>query len=374
MFQETTSSMLEVANFETIVRMQRTAKGLEFEKFQNDFARMLQSSDPAAKAKIRALNDSYVAMTRDVNAAVHVDALMSEFSVRFTNEAYIGKYLMPEVQVDKQSNFYGVWNLRDQLNYPDDAIGPRGDVKELSSSVDLSNSYFANEHGLKEYVDLSTIDNADAPLQPLMHATFKVNDAIEFNEEKAIIAVMSATGNYGSNYLSIPVGSEWNSAGGGNPVLNIQNAVASVLPGPGPTRKIGFCSFPVYQALARHPQIRDLHKYTNAGLMPPTYLAQLFDLDALLVGKAWNDSANPNVAISLNRLWPNVFGVVNVMTAPMKDSYSFGSTFRWGPKTSEVYFDRTRGRRGGYVTKTAIAYVPKVTAAYAGYLLTNCLA
>lgn len=374
MFHAPSPSMLEVADFGTIQRMQRTAKGIEFEAFQKDFARALESSDPAVKAKIRALNDSYVAMTRDVNASVHVDALMSEFSVRFTNEAYIGKYLMPEVPVEKQSNFYGVWNIRDQLNYPNDAIGPRGDVKELSSSVDLSNSYFAGEHGLKEYVDLSTIDNADAPLQPLMHATFKVNDAIEFNEEKTIIDVMTATASYGSNYLAIPVGSEWNSAGGGNPVLNIQTAVASVLPGPGPTRKLGFCSFPVYQALARHPQIRDLHKYTNAGLMPPTYLAQLFDLDALLVGKAWKDTANPNVALSLNRLWPNVFGVVNVMTAPMKDSYSFGSTFRWGPKFSEVYFDRTRGRRGGYVTKTSIAYVPKVTAAYAGYLLTNCLA
>lgn len=373
MFQDQSSIMLEAANFEAIARMQRTQRSIEFESFKNDFARMLASGDPLVKEKVRALNDKYVQM-RDVSGAVHVDALMSEFSVRFSNEMYIGTALMPEIQVDKQSNFYGVWNLRDQLAYPDDTIGPRGDVKQLASNVDLTNSYFAGEYGLEEYVDLSTIDNADAPLQPLMHATFKANDGILWNQERRIIDVMTATGNYGSNYLSIPVTSEWNSAGGGNPVLNIQTAVASVLPGPGPTRKLGFCSFPVYQALARHPQIRDLHKYTNAGLMPPTYLAQLFDLDALLVGKAWKDSANPGQTISLNRLWPNVFGVVNVMTAPMKDSYSFGSTFRWGPKFSEVRFERNRGRRGGYVTKTSVAYVPKVTAAYAGYLLTNCLA
>ena len=370
---QTTHLGIENATPETIFRLQRTPQMREFEEYKRAYNDLLVSTDKADREKVRALNSQYVQM-RDVSGAVHVDQLLSNFSVKFANEAYIGTQLMPEVQVEKQSNLYATWDLRDQLAYPDDTIGKKGDVKQLTSNVDLSASYYCGEYGLEEYVDLSTLDNADEPLQPLVHATFKVNDAILWNQEKRIVDVMTATSNYGSNYTTIAVGSEWNTAGGGNPVGLIQTAVSSVLPGPGPTRKVGFCSYPVYLALAKHPQIRDLHKYTQPGFMSPAYLAQVFDLDALLVGKAWKDTANKGSSLSLDRIWPDVFGVVNVMNSPMKDSYSFGVTFRWGQKFSEVRFERNRGRRGGYVTKTAASYVPKVTASYAGYLLTNCLA
>lgn len=370
---ERTVSQLEVASFEHLVRMQRTAAGREYEKFHHDITRMLKDPTPEQRANITRMNEAYVQM-RDVNGAVHVDTLLSNFSVLFKNDEYIGTELLPEVQVEKQSNRYAVWDLRDQLAYPDDAVAKNGDVKQISSNVDLSNSYIADAYALEELVDIDTIDNADAPLAPLTYATMKVNDGLAWNQEKRCIGVLASTSNYGSNYLSIPVGSEWNSAGGGNPVLNIQTAEASTLSGPSPTRKLGFCSYNVYLCLARHPQIRDLHKYTQAGLMPPQYIAQLFNLDALLVGKAWKDSANSGQSLSLTRMWPDVFGVVNVMAQPMKDSYGFGATFRWGPPFAEVAWERRKGRRGSYVTKVSKAYQSKVTAPYAGYLLTNCLA
>lgn len=374
MIQNTHSdTQLEVASFEQLVLMQRTPAGRAYDKWHADFTRMLKSPTEEQRADIARLNQAYVHM-RDVNGAVHVDTLLSNFSVLFKNDAYIGTELLPEVQVEKQSNRYAVWDIRDQLAYPDDSVGKNGDVKQLSSNVDLSNSYIADPFALEELVDIDTIDNADMPLAPLTYATMKVNDAIAWNQERRCIDVLTTTGNYGSNFLAIPVGSEWNSAGGGNPVFNIQTAEASILGGPTPTKKIGFCSYDVYLCLARHPQIRDLHKYTQAGLMPPAYIAQLFNLDALLVGRAWKDTANPGQALSKARMWPNVFGIVNVMAQPMKDSYGFGATFRWGAPFTEVAWERRKGRRGSYVTKVSKAYQSKVTAAYAGYLLTNCLA
>jgi hypothetical protein len=366
-------TQLEVASFEQLVLMQRTKAGMEYDKFHESFARMLKHPTEAQRAQVDRLNAAYVQM-RDVNGAVHVDTLLSNFSVLFKNDAYIGTELLPEVQVEKQSNRYAVWDIRDQLAYPDDSVAKNGDVKQLSSNVDLSNSYIADPFALEELVDVDTIDNADAPLAPLTYATMKVLDGIAWNQERRCISVLTTTGNYGSNFLSIPVGSEWNSAGGGNPVFNIQTAEASILSGPTPTKKIGFCSYDVYLCLARHPQIRDLHKYTQAGLMPPAYIAQLFNLDALLVGRAWKDTANPGQTLAKARMWPNVFGIVNVMSQPAKDSYSFGATFRWGAPFTEVAWERRKGRRGSYVTKCSKAYQSKVTAPYAGYLLTNCLA
>lgn len=358
-----------------IRKLQTTERTREFQKWYKRFGDTLNSNDPKLRAAVAEANRSFVQLRDVVGGAPHVDATLANMSIKFMNEDYIGTQLMPLASVAKQSDKYAVFSDRDYLAYPSTIIGPKGEVAQLSTNIDQTNSYFCKEHAAEEYVDMSNIANQDAPIDLLANANYKCNDALEWNREKEIAAILTATGSFGSNYLTIGAGDEWDSAGGGLPVKNIQDAVGACLGGPGPTELVGYRGYNVYKVLARHPEIRELYKYTGSGLASPQLLAGTFGMDRLLVGKAWQDTANiGQTSMTLDRIWGSVFGVVRVSRAPRPNMYSFGMTFNWQGKLTEVYFDRTRGRAGGYRPKVADAWTPKVVASRAGYLLTNCLA
>lgn len=375
-----------------IGRLQRTMRAREFlatqERFQGaiqiyDRVAAILRTNPHAKipSKDREVHDKIaeaqraLVQVRDVaGAPPHVDASLATLSIRFQNEDYIGTQIMPIAVVPKQSDKYSVYSDLDYLAYPDASIGAQGQVQQLTTNIDQSNSYFCLGKALEEYVDSDNISNADAPLDLLGNANYKTNDGLEWNREKDIATILTTTSNYGSNYTTIAAGSEWNSADGGTPVQNIQDAVGACLGGPGQTELVGWCGYNVYKVLARHPEVRELYKYTGSGLASPQLLAGIFGLDKLVVGKAWQNTANIGQTLSLDRIWGEYFGVARVATVPRKDNYSFGFCFDWEGKQTSVTYDQRRSRRGGYWVKVSDAWVPKVVAARAGYLFGNCLA
>jgi len=375
-----------------ISRMQRSEKARDFLRTQERFGEAMSTYDrvsmqlranPAARIatkdrevydKVHEAQRALVQMRDVAGAPPHVDASLSTLSIRFQNEDYIGTGIMPIAVVAKQSDKYSVYNDRDYLAYPNADIGPQGQVQQLSTNISQSNSFYCAGKALEEYVDMDNISNADAPLDLLGNANYKANDGLEWNREKDIAAILTATGNYGTNYNTLGAGSEWDSVGGGSPVKDIQDAVGSCLGGPGPTQLVGWCGFNVYKVLARHPEVRDLYKYTGSGLASPMLLAGIFGLDKLLVGKAWQDTANPGQTIGLDRIWGEYFGVARVSNVPKKDNYSFGFCFDWEGKQTQLTYDQRKSRRGGYYVKVSDAWQPKVVASRAGFLITNCLA
>lgn len=375
-----------------ITRLQRTARMREFlatqERFQDalttyDRVAATLKANPQAKItpaqrevydKIAEAQRALIQMRDVASTPPHVDASLATLSIRFQNEDYIGTQIMPIAVVPKQSDKYSVYSDRDYLAYPSADIGPRGEVQQLSTNIDQSSSYFCAGKAMEERVDMDNISNADAPLDLLGNANYKANDGLEWNREKDIASVLTTSSNYGANYNTLAAGSEWDSPGGGTPVKDIQDAVGACLGGPGPTELVGWCGFNVYKVLARHPEVRELYKYTGSGLASPQLIAGIFGLDKLLVGKAWQDTANIGQTLSLDRIWGEYFGVARVSKMPKKDNYSFGFCFDWEGKQTVVTYEQRSGRRGSYFVKVSDAWVPKVVAQRAGYLVGNCLA
>lgn len=374
-----------------ITRLQRTARMREFlatqERFQDalttyDRVAATLKANPQAKItpaqrevydKIAEAQRALIQMRDVASTPPHVDASLATLSIRFQNEDYIGTQIMPIAVVPKQSDKYSVYSDRDYLAYPSADIGPRGEVQQLSTNIDQSSSYFCAGKAMEERVDMDNISNADAPLDLLGNANYKANDGLEWNREKDIASVLTTSSNYGANYNTLAAGSEWDSPGGGTPVKDIQDAVGACLGGPGPTELVGWCGFNVYKVLARHPEVRELYKYTGSGLASPQLIAGIFGLDKLLVGKAWQDTANIGQTLSLDRIWGEYFGVARVSKMPKKDNYSFGFCFDWEGKQTVVTYEQRSGRRGSYFVKVSDAWVPKVVAQRAGYLVGNCL-
>lgn len=366
---ESTASV--TIDYKRILAGQRSRAGLDYDKWSRNFAEFRQSYDDDAVSAIRAQNDALVHL-RDIGPdAVHVDATMREMSIRYMNDEYIGLRLAPVATVGFRSNKYFKYDERAQQAFPDDRLDPRGQANEVRQNLS-SDNYSVFDYGLQESVPMTEIGNADMPLDPLVDANMLVNEGIAFRRELRIMTLMTTAGNYGANTTAIAAGDEWNSATGGKPIQLIQRAVDSLYSGMGNSKVIGFCSVNVFRALSRHPAIRDLFKYTKDGFATASQIAEYFEMDELLVGKARRDTANIAQTESISRIWPDSFGVVRVAQQPTVRSYGFATTFRHGPVETVQMFERLKGKGGSYVVRVECSEDHKAVAARAGYLITNC--
>jgi len=364
-----------------ILAGQRSRAGLDFQKWFRDFADYRVSGsnyDPKNPGRdnddqkaVRAQNEALVHL-RDLGAdAVHIDAAMREMSIRYQNDEYIGLRVMPVATVSKRSDKYFKYDERAQQAVPSARMDARGQANEVRQGLSPDN-YSVSDFGLQETVPMTEIGNADAPLDPLADANMLVNDLCGLNREIEIATVMTTSGNYGANTTAIAAGAEWNSADGGKPIQLIQKAVDALYSGSGASKVVGFTSVNVFRALSRHPQIRDLFKYTADGFATANQIAEYFGFDELVVGRARNDTANIGQTETIARIWPDSFGVVRVAMQPTIRSYGFATTFRHGPVESVQMFERLKGRGGSYVVRVEYSEDYKVVASRAGYLITNC--
>jgi hypothetical protein len=333
---------------------------------------VLKSRDPRDVAAVAKENETLLISKNVQPGSVHNISTLSNISVQYANEEYIGDQLMPIVTVAKPDGIFFRYDRRDRMSYPDDAIGPRGNATEIDEGRD-TDTYSCKTYALQNYVDAMTLAAEDAPLNELVDLTDALNEGIAFNREIRQAAILTTGSNYGGNTVALSGADRWDSVSGGDPIKAIQNARAAVRMGRGATSLYAFCDLEVYNTLSRHPAILDLYKYggSTPGLATPDMIARFFGMERLLVGQAWKETAKEGQASSEARIWGHVFGIVRVAARPGIRTAAFGYTLRWQNVVNLQWFDQTRGMKGGWFSKVGVADAYKVIAPITGYLITT---
>ncbi len=370
--------------------VQRTAKGLNYDKWYAEVQDLFYGLTPEKQKLAAAANEKFLSgvygatrnpasagatMAKGVSpASVHVDTLMSGFSVMYANDEYIGERCMPPVPVTKRSDKFATYPKRERLAFPDDVIGNRASPNELNETRSTSN-YSVTDYGYRNFLDLETAVNEDAPLNEMLDVLEAINEGIAFRREKRISTIVVTSGNYAGNTGAI-TSTNWNDSTGGTIIGDIQTAISSLWRGASPTKLVGVCPIGVWNSgIFNNPALAERFKYTAGGATLTQQVATFFGLDELLIGRARQDTANEGQTASYSRIWStDVFAVLGVALRPSTRSLHFGSTFRMAgdPYTSE-YPDPAIGKRGGIWAKVSVSEDHKVVAGDAGYLVTGVL-
>lgn len=359
-----------------IFSMQRTAKGLAYEKAMADLdAKRSADSDDWKRAKESLYRGCVERSGPSSATSVYSSKTLQSMSLQYANDEYIGDRLMPMINVGSQpTGNYFVYDKRSRLAYPPDELGEYGEANEIDDARS-SASYSCKDYGFSNKISRKVVDAADAPLDEMLDLTEAINEGIAFKREKRQAAILTTSSNFGSNTSALGAADRWDSASGGNPIKDFQTMKAALWTGRGPGVLMGYCPRAVWDVLARHPQILDLFKFSgsNPGLATPDMLARWFGLAGILVGDAREDTANKGQTASYSRIWgTNTFGMVRVASRPSIRNAAFGYTFRLNgaPKATQ-WFDATRGYDGVWKAKVAISDDYKVVASDTGYLLTT---
>jgi hypothetical protein len=363
-------------------RIAGETKGKRYRRWISTVRELAESGDHKALAAWQAANAPLVKSKLMSSSSVHNDATIANMSVQYGNDDYIGEQLMPPLPVPKRSDIFYIYDKRNRLASPDDEASDDSDINEINDSRS-TDTYSCKMRALQQRVGATVIANQDAPLNELMDLTEAILDVRALKREIRIATVVQTSTNFAStNRVTIAAGDRWNSAGGGNPIKDLQDADALLWSGRGPSDKIAVCSLAVYNVLSRHPDILGLFQYNGSspGLATPDMIARFFSWQKLLVGRCRKDTANEGAAASYSRVWGDFFSLLRVATRASIRNASFGYTFRWtmpgvqgssGGIVTQQWFDPTKGLGGSYFAKVGEAEDHKVVANDCGVHITT---
>lgn len=365
--------LYKVVDGDGIANIQRTSRGKRWDSAQEKLVEMLQ--DDAKRKRLDASFAGVLATKGVSTSSVHSDTFLSNLSQAYANDSYIGERLILSVPVQKRTNKYAVYPQREAFEAPSDLLSTEKARANEVSHTRSSASYELKDYGLENFVSNETLENQDLPFNERADMVMELAEHLARKREVRDALLLTTAANYGSGNTSTLAGSDqWNSASGGNPIKNIQDAKAALFNGPGATDVWGFTSLDAFNCIARHQQLLDLQKYTVNGLLTPDAVARYFGLAGLLIGETRKQTANEGQTATYSRIWGNDFGLIRVARAPSLRTASFAARFRKqsDPVVTE-WFDATAGKSGGYYIKNAVSEDLRVVASFGGYLFKSVI-
>lgn len=306
---------------------------------------------------------------------VHVDAVLSNISIKFMNEAYIGLQIMPLVPVARRSDKYYLYDRDQQFRIDDDSLTPKGLANEIDMKQTTEN-FSVVSHGLADWVPQEEIDNADAPLAPLSDATENLRDKLLLAHEKRIADKVQDPDNYPSGYkVQLSGTDQWDDYTNSDPLGDLQTAVEGTFQ----RANVVAMGLDVWLKLRAHPKVLDAVKAstrqqaTPGGFATPEELITLLEIQTLLIGRARENTAKRGQTGSYGRIWGKNCMAFYVEPSPGIRKASFGYTFSENRGTTFTVFDVKRGEKGATYIKDAWNEDSKVVADILGYLIEDAV-
>lgn len=306
---------------------------------------------------------------------MHVDSVLSNFSVQYRNEDMIWRDVLPEVKVMKRSDVYWKYSKENAYRVFDDKIGPKSLANEIDFAVSTDN-YSVKGHALADWVAQEEIDNADTPLAPESDANDFVNQCLDVAQEQRVSSLVFAAGTYPvGNKVTLAGATQWTGASD-NPLLDVQTAVEGCFVRAN-TLVFGIDAWLVFRRL---PEILDAVKAMAGtslagGLATQAAVAALFDVDRVLVGRSRYISSKEGQTATFARLWGKHMAALHIKAGETGvRSITFGKTFTESRRQTMRSFDEKRGEKGAHYLKTSWNSDEKVVASDLGYFIENAVA
>lgn len=297
-----------------------------------------------------------------------IDPILTTHARGYENAEFIGTELLPNVDIPNRSMKVIRFGKEAFRRYVDTRRAPGAETKRLQFGY-AADPVSLNQESLAALVPVELQQNAQAvPGIDLAAVSIKsVQDVIGLGREVEIAQMVRDPARYDANHKLRLTGDDRWSDPSSSPSVDMDEARDNVRRSIGRYPNTLALGPSVFKALKQHPRIKEQFKYTSADSITTAMLAQYFDIERVLVGKA---VALPETA-SDDVLADDVWGDDAVLAfVPQASNFlvpSFGYTYRLGgyPIVEQPYYEQ--GRKS-WVYPVTEEYRPYVTGQEAGFL------
>lgn len=307
-------------------------------------------------------------------AAVPVHPELTALAVAYRNAKYIADEVLPRVRVGKEEFKYRKFAAGDLFTLPDTKIGRRS----LPSVVELPGSEATDttkDYGLDDLVPQSDIDNhKDTGYDPLAGATEYTTGLLYLDREKRVADKVFDAANYASaNKVTLSGTDQWSDFTNSKPIEDILKGLDAGIMRP----NIMVIGRAAYTKLIQHPKIVEAVKGTGAdvGIVKRAQIAELFELEDVLVGEGWFNSAKKGQAASMSRVWGKHCALLyRERLTDTQRGMSFGFTAQFGSIIAWTEFEKTLGLKGNHRVRVGESVSETLMANDLGYFLKDVVA
>ena len=311
-------------------------------------------------------------MPFDPGSTYYKSKVLTNVSLAFKNEDYIGERVFPIIQVKKdtaQIATYTMGNLRIEKTLR--AIGAA--TKEVNHAVSIGDHYVLEDHALKELVPIELVENADDPVKPRVDATESVTDMMLVAKEKAVADVIQATGSMTRN-TTLTNTDQWNDYENSDPFGDIATGKNSTRAYAGKKANTLIIAYDTLETLLNHPDVVD--RFPGAPMVSYDLLAKnigrLFGLKEMMVGEAQYNSADEGAADVLADIWTKTAVIAYIEKKGTLKSRTLGFTYqKKAPRKVDGWKDHDR--KGDWV-RVSDKFDQKAIDLNCGYLIYAAIA
>lgn len=307
---------------------------------------------------------------------------LTAIALAYSNRAYIADQVLPRVPVNSREFKWLQFNRAELFTIPETMVGRKGVPNEVQfGGTEVAG--FVRDYGLDDVIPNDDITSAPASYDPIGRAVEGVAELIALDREKRVADLVFNSNTYpAANRTTLSGTDQWSDYTNSDPYSAIMAALDGMLMRPN-TAVIGRLA---WSKLRVHPKITAAlapssngnSSTSNAAGAPASAqaVADLLEIDNLLVGESWVNTAKPGQTASISRVWGKhiAFMHLNPVASIRGNAITFGYTAEYGNRVSGSMPEPKVGLRGAQRVRVGESVNEIVSASDVGYYFANCVA
>jgi hypothetical protein len=298
---------------------------------------------------------------------------LTAIAIAYRNPALIADQVLPYVPVGKKEFKYWKYEKPERYTLPDNYVGRKSTPNQVEfNATEVIESCV--DYGLDDVVPQDDIDNAPSNYNPLGNAVEGIQDLNLLAREKRTADLVFNTASYdAANKVDLTGDDQWSAFDTSDPIEDILEAMDACIMKP----NIMVLGNAVWTILRRHPKVI---KATNrnsgdAGVAVRASVAELFELEEILIGQGLLNVSKKGQAPSFSRVWGNYCSLIyRNKQANTQHGTSFGFTARFGTPVAGSLPEPTVGLRGSIRVRAGESVKELICANDLGFLFSNVIA
>lgn len=302
---------------------------------------------------------------------------LQAIALAYKNNTLIADAVLPRVPVGLQAFKYMSYPKGQFMTLVETRVSRKGTPNQVEfTGKEETDS--TNDEALDDQVPINDIELAakQGLPDPLGQATEGLTDLLLLKREVRAATLVFGVGNYAAANKTTKTGNEqWSdfTAGHSDPIDDIMTGLDSCIMRP----NVMVMGNAVSSKLRRHPNIVKSYNGTagDAGIVPLQFLADLFELEEILVGQGWVNTAKKGQSANLSRVWGNSCALIyRNKLATNNHGTTFGFTAQSGKRIAGSQYDGNIGMRGGQKVRVGESVKELIMANDLGYLIADAIA
>lgn len=319
-----------------------------------------------------------------------INPALTAIAVAYSNEKMIADAVLPRTPVGRQVFKYKKFNLADAFTVPNTNVGRKSIANEVEFGATDATAQ-ARDYGLDTVIPNEDIMNQEGQntlgFDPLGRATALLTNLVLLDREIRVSNLVFNAANYAAgNQQTLAGATQWS-----DPSSDPIKAIALARDGMIMRPNVLVLGRAVATQLSMHAKVvagafplgGNAYAGNNAGVpvagggikVPMQRIAELLELDEVIVGEGWVNTAKPGQAPTITRVWgKHAALMVRGQEIDTLGSITFGYTAQWGTRMAGTLPEPKMGLRGSQRVRSGESVLELLVANDLGFFFQNAVA